>query len=77
MDFVRIGTILQVWQLVAACVILSLPGQWMILCAISLAFVLATVAYAVACSLLAKRRAKRAKAARAINTDTVTAAAAP
>lgn len=55
-------TALQVWQLVAACVILSLPGQWMILCAISLGFMALAVAYAVASSLLAKRRAKQAKA---------------
>lgn len=54
---------LQVWQLVAACVILSLPGQWMILCAVSLGFVALAVAYAVASSLMAERRVKQAKAA--------------
>lgn len=56
---------MQVWQLVAACVILSLPGQWMVLCAISLAVVALAVAYAVASSVLAKRRAKALKAAAA------------
>lgn len=42
----------------AACVILSLPNHWMVLCVISLAVVALTVAYAVAASLLAKRRAR-------------------
>lgn len=51
------------WQLVAACTILSLPGQWIILCAICLAIVALAVAYAVASSVLAKRRAKLSKAA--------------
>ena len=55
---------MQVWQLVAACVILSLPNHWMVLCGISLAFVLLAVLYAVAVSVLAKRRAAKVKAAR-------------
>uniref|UniRef100_A0A383WLM6 RCK C-terminal domain-containing protein n=1 Tax=Tetradesmus obliquus TaxID=3088 RepID=A0A383WLM6_TETOB len=63
MDFVRLGVLLQVWQLVAACTIFSLPSWWMILCAISLAVVALAVAYAVASSLLAKRRLKQLKAA--------------
>lgn len=55
--------LLQVWQLVAACTIFSLPSWWMILCAISLAVVALAVTYAVASSLLAKRRLKQLKAA--------------
>lgn len=67
----------QVWQLVAACVILSLPNQWVVLCAISLAIVAVTVAYAVAVSLLSKRRARRAKAAAATKAATTAAAVEP
>lgn len=64
MDFVRVGVFLQAWQLVAACIILSLPNQWMVLCGIALAFVLLAVLYAIAVSVLAKRRAAKAKVAR-------------
>ncbi|GBF94386.1 sodium sulfate co-transporter [Raphidocelis subcapitata] len=64
-DFVKVGTLLQVWQLVGACVILSMPDHWIILCVASLAFLAVAVGWAVASSLLAKRKASRAKLAAA------------
>lgn len=54
----------QLWQLVGACVILSMPDSWITLCSISLFILVAAVGYAAFFSWLAKRRARKSKAAR-------------